>query len=73
MKPSRPPLTGPQRTLLVEIEAAGTLYVRAFGRYGRTVQALVTKGYVVISEPDYSRRRADGYSVAPGPEDHARP
>jgi hypothetical protein len=58
-------LTGPQRALLDEIRETGVLYVKRYGRYHRTVAALVRRGLVVQSEPDYSTNGMDGYSVAP--------
>lgn len=59
-------LTDAQRALLLEINAAGTLYVTRGSRWSRTVDALVSKGYVRRSEPDYSRMGRDGYSVVMG-------
>lgn len=58
-----PRLSAPQRALLDEIREAGVLYVRRYGRYYRTVAALVQKGYATVVEPDYSRVGQDGYSV----------
>lgn len=61
-------LTAPQRELLAEIEAAGVLYIKDYGRYCRTAEALVRKGVAVVSEPDYSRNGQNGYSVVNGPD-----
>lgn len=59
----RPRLTVPQQTLLDEIREAGTLYIRRYGQYGRTVTALMEKGYVAMTEPDYSSLEQNGYEV----------
>lgn len=56
-------LTEPQRRLLAEVEETGVLYVRRYGPYYRTADALVRKGLLVVSEPDFSRNRQDGYSL----------
>jgi hypothetical protein len=61
-------LTEAQRQLLAEIEEAGVLYIRRYGQYGRTAEALVRKGKAIISEPDHSRMCQDGYSIPHGPE-----
>lgn len=53
-------LTTPQKLLLADLHPNG-LYIRRFGQYGRTASALVSKGYAVIDEPDYSGFRQDHY------------
>ena len=59
-----PGLTDAQKKLLAEIDAAGVLYVNRYGRFGRTVGALVRKGVVKIVEHDYSPLAMNGYSRA---------
>jgi hypothetical protein len=60
-------LTKAQRAMLDDIAATerGVLYVRRFSRYGRTVEALEKRGFVVKVEPDHSTIGMDGWSLAP--------
>lgn len=56
-------LSKPQKALLEEIRAVGVLYIKRYGRYDRTVQALLDRGLVFVKEPDYSRMGQDGYAA----------
>lgn len=62
---ARPRLTRPQRELLDEIIEKGALYIARYGRYARTAQALVTKGYAVRTWIDHSRMGQDEYKALP--------
>lgn len=52
-----------QKELLAEIKQAGTLYIRRFGRYGRTAEVLRRKGLIEISERDHSPEQQNGFRV----------
>lgn len=52
-------LSIPQQELLAEIEAKGVLYIRRYGRYGRTIEALCRKGFVYRAH--YSGFALDGW------------
>lgn len=62
---AKPRLTKPQRALLDEITEKGGLYIRRDGRYFRTADALRRKGYVEITEHDYSSWGQDRYEAVP--------
>jgi hypothetical protein len=60
-----------------EIAAAGTLYVRRYGPFYRTVEALERRDLIFKSDPDYSQLSNDGWSIkvveAPSPAPVAPP
>lgn len=58
-------LTPAQRTMLAEIAETerGVLYVRRFSSAGRTADALLNRGLIHRSEPDYSGMQQDGWSL----------
>ena len=72
-----PKLSKSQQDLMDEIAAAGTLYVRRYGPFYRTVEALERRDLIFRSEPDYSRLSNDGWSIkvveAPSPAPVAPP
>lgn len=58
-------LTPAQRTMLAEIAATkyGVLYVRRYSPPARTANALLDRGLICCSEPDYSGMQQDGWSL----------
>jgi len=58
-------LTEPQRRLLDELvdTKRGVLYIRRWGPFDRTTQALVRKGYIEVVEPDHSAMGQPGYGI----------
>ena len=60
-RPSR--LSGPQWLLYAEIAMCGTVYVDRNKKWHRTAEALVRRGLIKVTEPDYSRLAQDGYSL----------
>lgn len=56
-------LTEPQSALLAELAEGNGLYIRRYGKFFRTAEALERRALVRIDEPDHSQLGQDHYVV----------